>query len=144
LIRIRVAQSDANEFQGRHVTVGGNDEVIVGKLDKVWIGRSGDRRTNDLIQEGRISQCLNSQLHVGASGRQTKNTCIKINHIDLVRSGEKSLGKAVTLGVGPGGKCRGMRTAGPAFRDIGDIPGDRPGGHGARRIKRSEFEIAIA
>jgi hypothetical protein len=126
LIGISIAQTKADELQSRDVAVSAKDEVIMLKLNCAGISGFCDWRTNDLIQQDRISHSLNSQLQIGTGGRQTENTGVEVDYVGLGRAGKKSLRKAVTLGVGPRGQCRGMRTARSPFGDLGNIPDSCP------------------
>ena len=65
--------------------------MVVIKLNGAGIEGSGYGRGNGLIQKSGIAQRLNLQLEVSATGGDTEDTGIEINHVNLIDGGEEAL-----------------------------------------------------
>jgi hypothetical protein len=67
LVSIRVAETNVGKFQGRDAAVGGKNEVIV-----------LNRRSDGLIQQGRVSSRLNPNLKRRTTVRDSEYAGVKV------------------------------------------------------------------
>jgi len=66
------------------------------------------------------------ELQIGTVSRNSINTSIKIEHVNLVNGGEEALGKRIALGVRAVTESGAVCTPRGTFRRIDDVAGHDP------------------